>query len=114
MSLLWAARGRTWGFRFLRTAGHADPLPVYEDAFCGLDDQPEVCRRTGCQVALRLPDPEGRKDQSGRLIIHEFVIEGSAAQGVETPEDGRKRIWPLVAAEYAEVYDSPTAPPAGT
>src|SRR5699024_11890142 len=79
---------------------------VYEDAFCGLDDEPEVCRRTGCQVALRLPDPEGRNDQSGRLIIHEFVIEGSAAQGVETPEDGRERIWPLVAAEYAEVYDS--------
>src|SRR5699024_6771008 len=101
-------------FRFLRTDGHADPLPVYEDAFCGLDDEPEVCRRTGCQVALRLPDPEGRNDQSGRLSIHELVIEGSAAQGLDSAEHARDRLSPLVAAEYAEVYDSPPAPPAGT
>ena len=113
MSLLWATRGRAWGFRFLRTAGHADPLPAYEDAFCGLDEQPETCRRTGHRVALRLLDPEGRTDQSGRVIVHEFVLEGTTAQGVETTDDGRERIWPLVAAEYAEVYDAPTAPPAG-
>lgn len=113
MSLLWATRGRTWGFRFLRTAGHADPLPVYEDAFSGLEEQPETCRRSGRCVALRLLDPEGRRDQSGRLIVHEFVLEGAEAQSVETADDGRERIWPLVAAEYAQVYDSPTAPPAG-
>lgn len=113
MSLLWATRGRTWGFSFLRTAGHADPLPAYEDAFCGLDEQPETCRRSGHRVALRLVDPEGRTDQSGRTIVHEFVLEGTMAQGVETTDDGRERIWPLVAAEYAEVYDAPTPPPAG-
>ena len=113
MSLLWATRGRTWGFRFLRTAGHSDPLPAYEDAFSGLDEQPEACRRTGRRVALRLLDPEGRTDQSGRIIVHEFVLEGPTAHGVETTDDGRERIWPLVSAEYETVYGSPTGPPAG-
>ncbi len=30
---IWATRGRTWGFRFLRKGGYEDPLGVYEDAF---------------------------------------------------------------------------------
>ena len=33
MSLIWATRGRTWGFRFLRDGGFPDPLPVYDLAF---------------------------------------------------------------------------------
>lgn len=111
MSLLWATRGRSWGFRFLRTAGLPDPLPAYEEAFTGIEDETETCRRIGRRVALRLRDPEGRKDQSGRVIVHEFVLEGETARGVDTVEAGLERIWPRVAAEYKAVYDSP-APPA--
>ena len=45
MSLIWATRGRTWGFRFLRNGGFEDPLAVYDDAFSGVGDQPEAWRR---------------------------------------------------------------------
>ena len=30
---IWATRGRTWGFRFLRRGGLEDPLGVYEATF---------------------------------------------------------------------------------
>lgn len=111
MSLLWATRGRTWGFRFLRTAGLTDPLPAYEDAFSGIGDEPEICRRSGSQVALRLRDPHGRKDQSGRMIVHDFVLRGSAAVGVDSVRGGLETVWPLVEEEYAQVYDSSAPPP---
>jgi len=110
MSLLWATRGRTWGFRFLRTAGLSDPLPVYEDAFSIVEDEPEACRRSGGRVALRMRDPQGRQDQSGRVILHEFVLSGAAARGVDSVQAGLEQIWPLVAAEYEAAYDSPTPP----
>lgn len=110
MSLLWATRGRSWGFRFLRTAGLADPLPAYEDAFRDIGEEPEACRRAGRRVALRLRDPEGRKDQSGRVIVHEFVLSGEAARGVDSVQDGLETVWPLVAEEYAQVYDASSPP----
>lgn len=112
MSLLWATRGRSWGFRFLRTAGLPDPLPAYEDAFAGIGDEPESYRRAGQRVALRLRDPQGRKDQSGRLIVHEFVLSGEAARGVDSVQDGAEKVWPLVAEQYEAVYDSPVPPSA--
>lgn len=110
MSLIWATRGRTWGFRFLRNASVADPLPVFEAAFYGIEDDPEVWRRLGQTVAIRIRDPEGRKDQSGRIILHEFVIEGDMTAGLNSTQDGRDKIWPLVAGEYGRIYNS-SGPP---
>ena len=113
MSLLWATRGRSWGFRFLRSGGAEDPLLPYDELFDAIDDQqPEVFRRLGDRVALRFPDPEQRTDAAGRTIPHEFVLSGSEADGVSSLAQGRDRIWPLVAAEYAEVWGA-AEPPAG-
>lgn len=110
MSLIWATRGRTWGFRFVRNAGVSDPLHAYESAFSGTEDDPEVCRRRGDTVAIRLRDPEGRKDQSGRVILHEIVVEGDPAEGVNSVQDGLEKVWPVVAGEYEQIYDSPVPP----
>lgn len=110
MSLLWATRGRVWGFRFIRTAGLSDPLPTYEKAFSGTEDDLEIWRRLGNTVAARLLDPEGRKDQSGRPIFHDFVVEGDTAEGLNSTHEGRQRLWSLVAEEYECIYDSRTPP----
>lgn len=104
---LWATRGRTWGFRFLRRAGLSDPLGVYEDAFSAIEDQSAAWMRLGDRVALRFPDPEGRQDASGRVIPHDFVLFGSWADQIESLEDGIQRIWPEVADEFARVWDEP-------
>ena len=88
-----------------------DPLLAYDELFDAIDDQqPEAFRRLGDKVALRFPDPEQRTDAAGRHIPHEFVLSGPQADGVNSLEEGRKRIWPLVAAEYAEAWDAAEPP----
>jgi len=107
MKIVWATRGRTWGFRFLRDGGYADPLQVRDQAFSSLDDQVEVYRRVGPYVALRFTDPEGRRDASGRPIPHEFVIVSSDAAGIDSVDEGRRLVWPQVAAELERIWDLP-------
>ena len=110
MTFVWATRGRTWGFRFLVTGGHADPLRVYDQVFADLGDAPEAWQRVGTSGALRFPDPLGRRDRAGRVIPHEFVVLEPGAADIVSVEDGRDRLWPEVAAIFDEVYDLPGPP----
>lgn len=108
--LIWATRGRSWGFRFLLNAGLPDPLSEYERAFQDLEDGPNAWRERAGRVALRLADPLGRKDASGRAIPHDFVIIGDLANSVSSTEDGMREVWPLVASAYAGVWDAADPP----
>ena len=110
--LIWATRGRFWGFRFLLKGGLSDPLPAYERSFAGDDDKPAMWRRAAGTVALRFPDPLGRRDASGRVIPHEFVVLGDQGDEIESVEDGLTHIWPLVAEAYARVWDAERPPSA--
>lgn len=92
MKLIWATRGRTWGYRFLLEGGCDDPLPVYDQAFATIGDQDEVCRRSGDTVALRFPDPEGRRDDAGRVIGHDFVVFRPAR--TSSPPSRTDAVWP--------------------
>jgi hypothetical protein len=74
VKLVWATRGRTWGFRFLLDGGFSDPLPVYERAFGGIEGESTTCQRVGSHVALRFPDLQGRQDAAGRTIPHDVVV----------------------------------------
>src|SRR5690606_28572221 len=110
MLLLWATRGRTWGFRFLPVDGtgpDADPLPLYERAFSGHEDEDEGCWRTDGLLAVRLRDPEGRADEAGRVIPHELVLDGAGADGITSTADVVRQIWPLLAERYAALWDGP-------
>jgi hypothetical protein len=107
---IWATRGRTWGFRFLRTAGLIDPLKTYEQAFSTIGDATETCRRLDQAIALRFPDPDGRHDAAGRLIPHDFVLFDDWAEDIDSVADGIARIWPAVTDEYRAVWDSVEGP----
>ena len=108
--LIWATRGRSWGFRFLLKGGLSDPLQVYERSFAGSQYEPMTCHRVAGLVALRFPDPLGRRDASGRLIPHEFVVAGDMADRIESVEDGLHQVWPLVAEAYARVWEAERPP----
>ena len=84
--------------------GYSDPLPAYERAFFGMQGETECCRRVGKYVALRMPDPLLREDAAGRIIPHDFVVMGALADDIRSVDDGRARIWPLVADIYARVW----------
>lgn len=105
MNLIWATRGRSWGFRFLLNGGYTDPLPAYESAFADLESEREACRRFGGRVALRFPDPLNREDAAGRIIPHDFVVWEPLANDIRTVDDGLRRVWPLVADIYARAWD---------
>jgi hypothetical protein len=111
-SLVWATRGRSWGFRFLLDGGFADPLQSYERAFAGTVGESTVCRRVGTQVALRFPDPLGRRDEAGRVIPHDIVVLSPLADDVRSVEDGRRLIWPRLADVFAGVWERPKSPSA--
>ncbi|MGN8027503.1 hypothetical protein [Microbacterium sp. 22242] len=110
MRLIWATRGRAWGFRFLRTGGLADPYPVYEEMFSALEGLPEGIVREEGRTAVRFIDPLHRADRSGRVISHDFVLLGDLARPVRSVDDGVQEIWPLVSEEFARVWQLEKAP----
>ena len=112
MNLVWATRGRSWGFRFLRDGGFPDPLPVYDRAFAGTEGESRTCRRVDTQVALRFPDPAGRSDEVGRTIPHDIVVLPPFANEILSIDDGQRIIWPLLADAFAILWDQRTPPSA--
>lgn len=110
VDLIWATRGRTWGFRFLLDGGLPSPLGTYERAFIAADNEVTLCRQSGSRIALRFPDPQGRTDSAGRTIPHDFVILSPTPTVIASVDDGLREIWPIVANVYAGVWDRETPP----
>ena len=110
MRLVWATRGRSWGFRFLLNGGYSDPLPVYDRAFAGTEGELTVCRRVGTHMALRFPDPLGRRDEAGRVIPHDIVVQPPLPDQVRRVEEGQRLVWPLLADAFANVWTWPRPP----
>jgi hypothetical protein len=104
--LIWATRGKNWGFRFLERGGFEDPLPEYDAAFAGLEGAARICQRVGERVAVRFPDPLGRKDAAGRVIPHEFVVFPPLSEKIGSVEDALQLIWtlPEVADRFERVW----------
>ncbi|MFS0853297.1 hypothetical protein [Microbacterium sp. 179-I 3D4 NHS] len=104
MKLIWATRGRTWGFRFLMDGGLGDPLPEYSRVFEGLDQMPELLHHVGNMTALRFEDPFRRQDRAGRIIPHDFVL-FDGVPVVDSVSAGRDLVWPMVEDQYERLYD---------
>lgn len=113
MKLIWATRGKAWGFRFLLNGGLADPLATYERAFATAGGEVTFCQRTADGLALRFLDPEGRKDDAGRPIPHNCVILDADATDITSVEDAISEVWPLIAEAYEQVWDASQAPATG-
>lgn len=109
---IWATRGRTWGFRFLRDGGFEDPLTAYERAFAQVEDQAEIWSPLSDGVSVaRFADPNGRTDAAGRIIPHEFVLIGAWAEEIDSLEQAQRLLWGQVADEFEAAYER-AAPPA--
>lgn len=107
MRLIWATRGRYWGFRFLESGGFDDPLAEYESAFSDFEDDPEVFAKVGDRVVLRFADPLGRRDSAGRMIPHAFVVFPPDAARVSSLEEGIEIVWRRrqVQDRYRRIWD---------
>ncbi|SDS16294.1 hypothetical protein [Agrococcus carbonis] len=112
MITLWATRGRDWGFRFLIRPSHGiDPLALYERAF---SDHPRgvVISHIDSMASIRLLDPEGRLDRSGRRILHEFVVDGPVVRRIASVDDAERELWPFVARRYESLWAADRESPA--
>lgn len=110
VGLIWATRGRSWGFRFLLDGEESTPLITYESAFLGTDAETKLCRRANDRLALRFLDPFNRADASGRIIPHDFVVPHPTSSRINSVDDGLREIWPLVADIYDRVWDAEKPP----
>jgi len=108
--VIWATRGRTWGFRFLLDGGLPNPLAEYERVFGDLKDEPTAWVQTAGRVGLRFPDPESRRDTAGRIIPHEFVILGPQSERLQSLEAGKEWVWLRVANAYERVWGADRPP----
>lgn len=109
MSLIWATRGRHWGFRFVYGGGYADPLVEYDKVFDAVGTEDELFVPSGGRAALRFPDPLGRTDRAGRVIPHEFVLDATIASNLA---EAKAAVWALVADTYEGIWgaEKPPAP----
>ena len=107
IAFLWATRGKDWGFRFLRTAGQPNPLEIYETAFRGEMRAPQTLQIAPGTIAIRVPDPEGRRDAAGRVIPHEFVLFRPLSAEISSAQDALNLVWPLVKDDFALNWDKP-------
>lgn len=110
LRLIWATRGHDWGFRFLLGADLNDPLMEYESAFSGDTDAAEAFYRSADTVAIRFPDPLGRRDSAGRVIPHEIVGFGAATDLVDSLDAGVRELWPRVSGIYAQIWNVDNPP----
>lgn len=95
-------RGKTKGLRFQKQGGTPNHFEVWEKTLGKYAHSSErsIFERTGDFIAARFMDPEGRVDQSGRVIPHEVIIPKSMSAGVNSIEDVRAKIWPLLKDTY--------------
>ena len=110
MSIIWLTRGKAWDYRFIHSGGYSDPLPTFEGVLSHGIESGETLTRHGSHLGLVFLDPLERRDQSGRPILHGFVIEGELAEKISSLQDGIREVWPLVAEEYERIWELPKPP----
>ena len=110
---IWATRGKTWGFRFLFSAGLPDPHPTYLAAFSGRESEHTSFARLKDGVCIRFEDPLQRRDSASRIIPHDFVVFGPLATRITSFESAIAELWPLVENIYVEIWDQDTPPASG-
>lgn len=104
-NVLHASRGKNLGSRFLTDVGF-DPLKEYGKA--GFNGQSaKAFSRYGKnleKVSATLMDPKGRKDFAGRPIYHDIMIPEDLAKGLNTIDDVKDKIWPMISDAYDKFY----------
>jgi hypothetical protein len=103
--IIHSSRTKNKGFHFVRTGGLPDPLHAYESAF-GQDSggRNMFKKLADGRVAAIFDDPEGRVDHAGRKIPHEVVVPKSMAEGINSMDDIKAKIWPIIKPTYDDVY----------
>lgn len=111
------ARGKHIGFRILDSGGVQEPIGLL--SAMGLTSGPGVEGRTlnpgemqklAGKVAAYLPDPEGRRDAAGRPLSHTIVVPRGMADQIQSMDDVKTKVWPLLKPIYDQMYKESLTP----
>jgi hypothetical protein len=107
--IIFNSRGKNLGHRFLMDGGIG-----FEGGFSqmvksgGTESNIDDFTRFGDnleKVRSSFLDPEGRTDRAGRAIMHDLVIPAGLSKDINSVEDVKKKIWPMVSEAYDKFYE---------
>lgn len=110
--VLHSARGVYKGYTFHQKGGLVDPEAEFLKAGFGEGQRPGFFTRYGTnmeKVAATFADPQGRKDFSGRGVVHDVVLPHSLADNVNSAEDVQRVAWPLIKDTFHNFYEASKA-----
>lgn len=110
VGIVHAARGRSKGWTFPQHGGLSNPISEYDKAgFSKFESETTLFHRYGDRqekVAARFVDPYGRKDFSGRPILHEVMLPESLAKNANNLSEAIHLAWPLIKDTFQALYES--------
>lgn len=107
-SLIHVSRGKNRGFTFLAEGGTKTYLAAYDKFNLSSESGKEFLIRAkdgSGELGVRIQDPLGRRDFAGRSIPHDIVIPASMAEGINSVDDVKSKIWPLLKDTYSAFYE---------
>ena len=76
----------------------------FANRFGTSDLAPGEMRRYEGKIAIAFLDHQGRRDFSGRPIVHQIILPSHHAQGISTFEEAQKKAWSLVKDQYEKFW----------
>jgi hypothetical protein len=109
VGIIHSSRAKYAGHSFINSGGVKDPLIAYSKSPLqdGLNNDGFKKYGDGLNlVAARFLDPEGRTDRAGRAIGHELIFPNNLVPGVNSIQDVKEKVWPLVKNQYDAYYNA--------
>ena len=107
IDVIHGTRGKNKGFTFLKKGGVPTFLEEYETMFGVDSSESNIFKRQGGKIGASFLDPDGKKDFAGRVIPHQIIIPKSMTQGINSLDDVKSKIWPLLKDQYESYYHTP-------
>lgn len=105
--LIYGTRAKYHGFTLLKKGDTPDVLSIFEKGLGRdrLDVDNFFEKFDGGKIAASFLDLQGRKDFAGRVIPHMIIIPADKAQGINSIDDVKTKIWPTLEKTYQAFYD---------
>lgn len=104
-SVVYSSRGKNMGFTILESGGTNKPIEVLERAGLTTGNEEAFKRLPDGSIGAHFFDMKGRTDRAGRRIPHSLVIPPVKAEGINTLDDVKKKVWPTLEKTYDDFYE---------
>ena len=108
-SVIYMARGKNVCLTFLKKGDTPDYFSIFDKLGLNRDNSSMEFLQKATDgsglAAAQFLDPRGRKDFAGRPILHTIVIPSTMASRINSVDDVRSQVWPLLSNTYDAYYE---------